>query len=214
MDRVAGPQKMVGTGIFSNIPPCRAFPAAGDRKDRRRQTVPLLRPRPNSVLRCIMPRPQGDLQLSQGWRLLASVVPERCFRAVRRQLQHPRPSADPSVPFFAKKQFSNAAPAPSSGEYLRIFSRGKDISDCPSGRSLCRCTDIVFFQNPPYRASRQLLIRWIAAVGTSFSPLPCQAWHGYMATSAHSVEVEVGADGPASTPLSGAAAAAPLAGTS
>jgi hypothetical protein len=30
------------------------------------------------------------------------------------------------------------------------------------------------FQNPPYMASRQLLILWIAAVGTSFSPLPCQ----------------------------------------
>jgi hypothetical protein len=44
------------------------------------------------------------------------------------------------------------------------------------------------------------------------SPLPCQAWHGYMITSAHRVEVEVGADGHASAPLSGAAAAAPPAG--
>jgi hypothetical protein len=43
------------------------------------------------------------------------------------------------------------------------------------------------------------------------SPLPCQAWHGYGVTSAHRVEVEVGADGPASVPPSGAAAAAPLA---
>jgi hypothetical protein len=77
---------------------------------------------------------------------------------------------------------------------------------------MCRCTDIVFFQNPPYRASRQLMIPRIAAVGTSFSPLPCQAWHGYRVTSAHRVEVEVGADGPASAPLSEAAAAAPPAG--
>jgi hypothetical protein len=68
------------------------------------------------------------------------------------------------------------------------------------------------FQNPPYRVSRQVLIPRIAAVGTSFSPLPCQAWHGYMVTSAHRVEVEVGADGPASAPLSGAAAGAPPAG--
>jgi hypothetical protein len=82
----------------------------------------------------------------------------------------------------------------------------------PSGRSLCWCTDILFFQNPPYRASRQLLIPRIAAVGTSFSPLPCQAWHGYGFTKAHRVEVEVGADGPASAPLSGAAVAAPPAG--
>jgi hypothetical protein len=86
------------------------------------------------------------------------------------------------------------------------------MSDMPSGRSLCWCTDIMFFQNPPYWASRQLLIPWIAAVGASFSPLPCHAWHGYGVTGAHRVEVEVGADGPASAPLSGAAAAAPPAG--
>jgi hypothetical protein len=58
-------------------------------------------------------------------------------------------------------------------------------------------------------ASRQLLIPRIATVGTSFSPLPCQAWHGYGITGAHRVEVEVGADGPANAPPSGAAAAAP-----
>ena len=68
------------------------------------------------------------------------------------------------------------------------------------------------FQNPPYMASRQPLIPRIVGTGTSFSPLPCQAWHGYGVTSAHRVEVEVGADGPASAPLSGAAAAAPPAG--
>jgi hypothetical protein len=77
---------------------------------------------------------------------------------------------------------------------------------------MCRCTDIMFFQSPPYRASRQLLIPRIAAVGTSFSPLPCQACHGYRVTGAHRVEVEVGADGHASAPLSEAAAAAPPAG--
>jgi hypothetical protein len=68
------------------------------------------------------------------------------------------------------------------------------------------------FQNPPYKASRQLLIPRIATVGTSFSPVPCEASHGYGVTSAHRVEVEVGADGRASAPASGAAAAAPPAG--
>jgi hypothetical protein len=72
----------------------------------------------------------------------------------------------------------------------------------------------MFFQNPPYMASRQLLIPRIAAAGTSFSPLPCKAWHGYGVTNAHRVEVEVGADGLASASLSGAAAAAPPAGAS
>jgi hypothetical protein len=68
------------------------------------------------------------------------------------------------------------------------------------------------FQNPPYMAFRQLIIPRIAAVSTSFSPLPCQAWHGYGVTSAHRVEVEIDADGPASAPPSGAAAATPPAG--
>jgi hypothetical protein len=44
---------------------------------------------------------------------------------------------------------------------------------------MCRCTDIMLFQTRPYKASRQLLIPRIAAAGTSFSPLPCQAWYGY-----------------------------------
>jgi hypothetical protein len=77
---------------------------------------------------------------------------------------------------------------------------------------MCWCTDIMLFQNPPYMASRQLLIPRITAVGTSFSPLPCQARHGYGVTSAHRVEVDVGADGPAIATPSGAAAAAPPAG--
>jgi hypothetical protein len=74
------------------------------------------------------------------------------------------------------------------------------------------CTDIMFFQNPPYMASRQLLIPRIAAAGTSFSPRPCQACHGYGVTCAHRVEVEVGANGAASAPPSRAAAAALPAG--
>jgi hypothetical protein len=60
------------------------------------------------------------------------------------------------------------------------------------------------FQNPLYMVSRHMMIPRIAAAGTSFSPLPCQAWHGYMVTIAHRVEVEADADGHASaTPLLG-----------
>jgi hypothetical protein len=70
----------------------------------------------------------------------------------------------------------------------------------------------MIFYNSPYPASREWLIPRIASAGTSFSPLPCQAWHGYMITSAYRVEVEVGADGHACAPPSGAAAAAPPAG--
>jgi hypothetical protein len=60
------------------------------------------------------------------------------------------------------------------------------------------------FQKPfVYMASRQLLILHIAAAGTPFSPLPCQAWHGMRFTYAHRVEVEVRADGLASAPSPG-----------
>jgi hypothetical protein len=61
-------------------------------------------------------------------------------------------------------------------------------------------------------ASPQLLITRIAAAGNLFSPLPYQAWHGYMVANAHREEVEVSADGLASATPSGAAAAAPPAG--
>jgi hypothetical protein len=52
-------------------------------------------------------------------------------------------------------------------------------------------------------ASRQLLIARIAYASTSFSPLPCHAWHVYMVTNAYRVEVEVGVDGRASAPPPG-----------
>jgi hypothetical protein len=63
-----------------------------------------------------------------------------------------------------------------------------------------------------YKASRHELIARIARAGTPFSPLPCQARHGYMVSNAHHVEVKVGTDGSASAPPSGAVAAAPPAG--
>jgi hypothetical protein len=66
MDRVAEPEKMLGTGIFSKIPPYRVFSAAVDPKDRRRLTVPLLRPRLTSVLRSFKPRAQGRLKTLAG----------------------------------------------------------------------------------------------------------------------------------------------------
>jgi hypothetical protein len=67
-------------------------------------------------------------------------------------------------------------------------------------------------QNSPYMASREVLITRIAASNTSFTLLPCKAWHGYMVTNAHPLEVEVGAAGSASARPSGATAATPPAG--
>jgi hypothetical protein len=51
--------------------------------------------------------------------VLASALPFRCFPVVRRQLQHPCHTVDPSVSPFATKYFADAASAPLSGEYLR-----------------------------------------------------------------------------------------------
>jgi hypothetical protein len=62
MDRVAAPQKVLGTGIFSKNPPYRVFPAADDPKDLRYQIVPLLRLRPSSILRSLQSPPQGRLK--------------------------------------------------------------------------------------------------------------------------------------------------------
>jgi hypothetical protein len=64
MDRVAAPQKVLGTGIFSKNPPYRVFPAADDPKDLRRQTVPLLRLRPSSILRSLQSPPKGRHELT------------------------------------------------------------------------------------------------------------------------------------------------------
>jgi hypothetical protein len=64
MDRVAAPQKVLGTGIFSKNPPYRVFPAADDPKDLRRHIVPLLRLRPSSILRSLQSPPQGRHELT------------------------------------------------------------------------------------------------------------------------------------------------------
>jgi hypothetical protein len=60
MDRVAAPQKVLSTGFFSKGPPNRDFPVADDPKDLRRQTVPLLRLRPSSIMRSLQASPPGE----------------------------------------------------------------------------------------------------------------------------------------------------------
>jgi hypothetical protein len=135
-------------------------------------------------------RPQGRLETHRARRLLASALPWRCFPAVRRELQHPRRTADPSVPPFAKN-IRRRRPRPPCRERicLRVFMREKTHRR-GRARGLNVGVRIFDFQNPPHMASRELLIPRIAAAGTSFSPLPCQAWHGFMVANAHPVEVE------------------------
>jgi hypothetical protein len=132
----------------------------------------------------------------------ASALPWRCFPAARRQLQHLRPTSDPSVAFFATKYFTCTAPASLSGECTRVLVAKKHIGFADR-EILVLDYEYNDFQNPPCVAFRQMLIARIPIDGTSFSPLPCWAWHGYMVTIAHRVEVEVGAHGPASAPPPG-----------
>jgi hypothetical protein len=119
-DRVAAPQKIMSTGMFIQKPPLLVFPSADNLEDIRRHTGRSsgCDPPPSCVASSLAP---GDTYSSQGWRLLASAVPWRCFPVVHRQLQHPRHIAYPSVPFFAIK-VSQTPPKPpcreSSFKYL------------------------------------------------------------------------------------------------
>jgi hypothetical protein len=143
-DRVSGPQKTAGTEIFS---------PENHRTGlfRRRVILRTAAARPCRSSGCDPPpscvasglAPKGDFKLSQGWRLLASAVPQRCFPSVLRQLQHPRPSADPSVPFFAKN-ISQTPPPPlrreSICEYLvaeKTYRTGRAGDPYAGVRMLC-----------------------------------------------------------------------------
>jgi hypothetical protein len=95
------------------------------------------------------------------------------------------------------------------GQNLRVLSRRKTHRTCRAGDF---SVGVRIFQFPtlsvhgfPISYDRADRSCWCVV-------LPRQAWHGYMATSAHRVEVQVDADGHASAPLSGAAAASPPAG--
>jgi hypothetical protein len=65
-------------------------------------------------------------------RRVASAISRRSLPAVRRQLQNPQPTADPSVP-SSPICFTYSAPSPQVGLYLRIFSREKTYRTCRAG---------------------------------------------------------------------------------
>jgi hypothetical protein len=102
--------KDVGYGNFSKNPRTKFF--------RRRMILRTSVAKPCHSSGCDQPpscvvithAPMGDINL-KGSRLLASAIPWCCFPVVRRQLQHPRPTVDPPVPFFAKKCFADIVPA-------------------------------------------------------------------------------------------------------
>jgi hypothetical protein len=59
-------------------------------------------------------------------RMLASALHYWCcFPTARRQLQHPCPNVDPSVPPFVNMFFAYIASPPLSGEYMLLFNHEK-----------------------------------------------------------------------------------------
>jgi hypothetical protein len=61
------------------------------------------------------------LDLRSGGRRRASALPCRCFRAIRRHLQHPCPTANPSV-HSSPIYFTYTSPIPPNGTVLEELS--------------------------------------------------------------------------------------------
>ena len=142
-DRVAGPQKMVGTGIFPKTPRTGLF--------RRRAILGTAAARRCRSSGCDQPpscaatglAPRGDLRLSQGWRLLASAVPSAASQlsaASSNTLVPPLIRPYPSSP----KNISQTPPPPhrreSICEYLvaeMTYRTGRAGDPCAGVRIFC-----------------------------------------------------------------------------
>jgi hypothetical protein len=96
----------------------------------------------------------GMLDLMSASRRRASAVPWRCFHVVRRQLQYPRSTVDPSVP-FSPNNVSKAPPRLLTREYVRVSCRQKHVG-LAEREILALGYGYFDFQNPPYKASRQV----------------------------------------------------------
>jgi hypothetical protein len=63
--------------------------------------------------------PLGPARRQDAGRRVASALPQRCFPAIRHQLQHPQPAADPPVPSSPKNISQIHAPFPQIERCLR-----------------------------------------------------------------------------------------------
>jgi hypothetical protein len=86
------------------------------------------------------------------------------------------------------------------------YSAAKTVIGRPEREILVQVNGYHDFPKPSVHGFPEVANPAIVAAGTLLNPLPCQAWHGCEVTSAHRVEIEVGADGHPSEPPSGAAA--------
>jgi hypothetical protein len=133
-------------------PPYLVFMAAVVHADLRRHTVSLLRLRPSSILRSFSPRPHGRLESHRAGRLRANALSWRCFPAVLRHHQHPRPTVDPSVP-LSPGTISQTPPPPPFRESIWEYSIAKNHIGVAEREILVLGYGFFNFQNPPYMAS-------------------------------------------------------------
>jgi hypothetical protein len=185
-------------------PPYRVLPAAIDTGDLRCQIASLLRLRPSSGLRSILPRPQWRLELINACRQLASAMPLRCFPILCPPppplVANSHPPVSSSPPHKTLRHRSH----PWTREYLVLISNVGQAE-----REILAIVCTYFFSKPPVRGLPTAVNRANRTAGTFLSPLPYQAWHGYGVISAYRAEVELYAEWHPSSPPSGAAAAAP-----
>jgi hypothetical protein len=99
-----------GTDIIAD-PSAHTYPAAADPHDRCRQTTPLLPSRQFSSLLVSTSPPLVLARPQLASRRAASALPRCRFPVVRRQVQHPPPTADPPVP-SPPKNISQILPPP------------------------------------------------------------------------------------------------------
>jgi hypothetical protein len=122
----------------------------------------------------VVTRPHGRIDIHMASRRRASALPMCGFPAFRRQLQHPSFAADPSSIIFEMM-----VPLPEQDNTQGIH--GLKISGGSGGNSSRYCT-YVTFERPPYLGFSMFTDHAARTTGSSISPLPYQAWHGYTPT--------------------------------
>jgi hypothetical protein len=124
----------------------------------------------------------------------------------------PAANSNPYAPFPPPKSYRDTCPV-RERESIQGVSGDAKKHRTSRAEDLGVGVNIMFLKCIRTGASRQVLIAQIAAAGvTPPSPQPSHALHGYRVTSAQHEEVRVSADGHASAPSFGAAAAVPPAG--
>jgi hypothetical protein len=121
-------------------------------------------------------------------RRLASALSWRCFPAGHFELQHPPPTADPTVPSSPSNTHVVQVPPPRSKTVLNSMYAKRHIGRAEREILVPVSHRNYFFKSPLYMAFSTAADPADRAVGP-LSPLPCHAWHGYGVSNAHHGEL-------------------------